>query len=243
MNLKVRPKVPERIPEGWWAWAQERDRPQKPHIPVVREYTAVVRDVSHVDATSAKGAAFIEAGGDRILLQLGATNHNTNAKALPVWAAAWRRNGVAVDGWWRISHNVTNSDPPPVLGVDGWWPNAESADEYGRLPVIYQTPCRGLLTLGKAPGAWPPPGGILGAECFRDSPTADHTVANSIDFWVQSGLDVGQLMIMIQSYGTPFAPPVEQARQAVELGASRICVYTLDEAKTEDIIQIGAMIA
>lgn len=207
-----------------------------------RELSGVVRDASHFNPGSDRAKAFLDAGGTRLLLQFAdPINDASNRARFSSWAAAWRRLGVTVDGWWRVNHRIADA-PPSVLGVDNWWPNAEITSEIIRLPFIYHSPCVGVLTLGKAPGAWPPARGRLAAECFRENPQSDQTVTNSVTWWRQAGLPDDRLIVMLQGYGTPFSPPVEQAREAIRLGIRQLMLYPVDGFSAADIREIGRLV-
>jgi hypothetical protein len=208
----------------------------------LRELSGVVRDASHFNPGTDRAKAFVEAGGTRLLLQFAdPINDASNRARFPAWAAEWRRHGVTVDGWWRVNHMPTNLTPN-VAGVDSWWPNAEDQAEIARLPTIYLSPCAGVLTLGKAPGAWPPAGGRLAAECFRENPQSDQTVTNSVTWWREAGLPDDRLIVMLQGYGTPFSPPVVQAREAVGLGIRQLMLYPVDGFSGLDVREIGRLV-
>lgn len=214
-----------------------------PAPPVTRfELLGFVRDVSHVHAGDDRGKAFTKAGGSKVLIQFAdPANDVTNRKALPAWQTQWKTVGVDVEGWWRVEHTADNR--PTVPQIARWWPNAEQPPEVARLPVIYEQPgVVGLVTLGKIPGV-PVPGGMpVAIECFRETPSSDTSITNSVRYWTKSGIPVGRLIVMLQGYGTPFGTPVEQAREALAVGARRVALYPFDGFSPADITAIAEVL-
>lgn len=211
------------------------------------EMLGFLRNVSHADPGTPAGAAFIKAGGSRILIQMRAPESDyQNYSRLPEWSRRWRAAGVHVDGWWRMNHAPGAPAAPGYPDIELWWPNVEIPDEYpdARWAVIVNKPrLGGVVTLGKGGFTAEPAGSVdVAIECFREGPASDHSITNSVAWWTNAGWKRQRLIVMLQGYGTPFAPPAEQAREALENGVRRVALYPLDGFHPDEILEVGRIL-
>lgn len=168
----------------------------------------------------------------------------SNRRHWAMWRDQWRMKGAVVYQWWRVEHHAPDSPPLPDVGGI---PNPEKQHEFDRLPRMLPFLPAAIATLGKAAGidvdllrarrVW-----VL-AECFRETPTSDHTVTESYTWWDRNGFDMRRWTPMLQAYGTPFAALPKQAEEAKRVGCRGVCVYPLEGARPGELRQLGEVMA
>ena len=159
------------------------------------------------------------------------------------WAKRWLDAGCRVEKWWRVEQHDGDVDPHSWL-IWNPIPNVESPAEIARIPALLDASLpRAIITLGKVPGV---PVGLLNergvvlfAECFREGPTSDHTIAESHVFWEAEGLNMRLWRPCLQAYGQPFAPLGEQAEDARWYDPDGVGVYPAETVSAADWQAVG----
>lgn len=205
-------------------------------------------------------------GEGSVVVQFGdPKTHDGNVTQLVdhAYAERFRRDvGAAVLGWHRVEHRPEGTgaayanELSEEHDLDGWIFNVETPKsdpllELRQVPALasgYRAAGHlGFIVTGKLPGfdvrACQHADGHLFAECFRESPGSDFSVANCHDFWTASTSALAPRRFHPTLPDPTFGLPVDHRAELAEakrLGVEGVAIYVGENTPPALFDLIGA---